>query len=334
MVLPGLVDVHHHGNSGVDFSDGDAEGLQKIAAYLGRCGVTSFAPASMTLPYEALGRAFATASAFKARRPAGHAKLMGIQMEGPYFAASKKGAQNGDYLRVPDFEGFYRLYAACDGLIRIADVAPELPGAVDFVRQASRLCTVSIAHTNANYEQAKAAIDAGATHLTHLFNAMPPIHHRDPGVIGAAAERPQVRAELICDGLHVHPSAVRLAFSLFGPARMILVSDAARACGMPDGTYDLGGQQIFLKDHICRLADGTIAASATDLFTCVQNAVSFGIPLADAVRAASYNPACAIGAEERIGSIAEGKDADFVVCTPELHRLAVYIDGCPVEEKE
>jgi len=330
MVLPGLVDVHHHGNSGVDFSDGDALGLRKMAAYLGRCGVTSFAPASMTLPYETLGRAFATALELKAQRPAGHAKLMGIQMEGPYFAAFKKGAQKGDYLRVPDFEGFYRLYAACDGLIRIADVAPELPGAVEFIRQASRLCTVSIAHTDANYEQAKAAIDAGATHLTHLFNAMPPIHHRNPGVIGAASERPQVRAELICDGLHVHPSSVRLAFSLFGPERIILISDAARACGMPDGTYDLGGQQIFLKDHICRLADGTIAASATDLFTCVQKAVSFGISLADAVRAASYNPACAIGAEEHVGSIAVGKDADFVVCTPELQRLAVYIDGRPV----
>lgn len=326
-VLPGLIDVHNHGNSNADFSDGSYEGLKKMAAYLGKSGITSFAPASMTLPYDVLERAFATAKRLREEKPAGSSKLMGIQMEGPFFNDKKKGAQNGAYLKTPDFEAFQRLYDAADGLIRIVDLAPELPGSVDFVQKTSRLCTVSIAHSDADYEAAKAAIDAGVTHLTHLFNAMPSIHHRKPGVIGAAVENPKVRAEIICDGIHVHPSSIRLAFAMFGAKRMILISDALRCCGMPDGKYELGGQDVFLKGKTCTLADGTLAGSVTNLFDCMKNVVSFGIPLEDAVRAASYNPACALGAEDQIGSIAAGKCADFIICDDALDRKAVYIDG-------
>ena len=210
-VIPGLVDVHNHGNSGRDFSDGDDEGLRAMAAYLGRCGVTSFAPASMTLPYDVLSKAFGTAKRLKEEAPAGLARLMGIQMEGPCFSEKKKGAQNGAYLRDPDFEAFQALEEGCGGLIRIVDVAPELPGSVEFIEKAKALCTVSVAHTDASYDEAKAAFDAGATHVTHLYNAMPGIHHRKPGVIPAAVEHEGVRAELICDGLHVHPASVRLA---------------------------------------------------------------------------------------------------------------------------
>ena len=183
-VIPGLIDVHSHGNSGADFSDGDYDGLCRMAAYYAKNGITSFAPASMTLPYETLAAAFATAQRLHEETPAGCARLLGIQMEGPFFSEKKKGAQNGEYLRLPDFEAFQKLYEGCGGLVRIADVAPELPGAADFIREASRLCTVSVAHTDAGYEDAKAAFEAGARHVTHLFNAMPPIHHRKPGVIG------------------------------------------------------------------------------------------------------------------------------------------------------
>ena len=329
-VIPGLIDVHNHGNSGKDFSDGDYEGLKTMAAYLGRCGVTSFAPASMTLPYEVLAQAFATAKRLKEEAPAGHARLMGIQMEGPFFSEKKKGAQNGAYLRNPDFEGFRKLEEACGGLIRIVDLAPELPGSVEFIQKARQWCTVSVAHTDADYDEAKAAFDAGATHVTHLYNAMPGIHHRKPGVIPAAAENESVRAELICDGLHVHPASVRLAFRIFGPERMVLISDALRCCGMPDGEYELGGQQVFLSGGVARLADGTIAGSATDLFTCMTKAISFGIAPEDAVRAASWNPACALGVQNEVGSIAPGKWADFVVCNPDFSREAVYIGGQPV----
>lgn len=325
-IIPGLVDVHNHGNSGADFSDGKLEGLKTMGRYLAKNGVTSFAPASMTLPYDVLAAAFATAVEYREGRPAEGARLMGIQMEGPFFSEKKKGAQNGAYLRDPDFEAFKALYEGCGGLIRIADVAPELPGAAEFAEKASKLCTVSVAHTDADYEQAAEVFKSGARHLTHLFNAMPPIHHRKPGVIGAASERECVVAELICDGLHVHPSSVRMAFKLF-PGRICLVSDALRCCGMPDGEYELGGQQVFLKDNIARLADGTIAGSASNLYQCMLNAIDFGIPTAEAINSATIIPARELGCQEEIGSIEEGKLADFVVCDEQLRCKTVYIGG-------
>ena len=326
-VIPGLIDVHTHGNSGEDFSDGSVEGLKKMLGYYGRNGITSVAPASMTLPYEVLSKAFAAGAQLKKERPENCAKIMGAQMEGPFFSEKKKGAQNGEYLRNPDFEAFRKLFEESGGLVRIVDLAPELPGAVEFIQKAKELCTVSVAHTDATYDEAKAAYDAGATHLTHLYNAMPGIHHRKPGVIPAAAENEKVRAELISDGLHVHPAAVRLAFRIFGAERMVLISDSLRCCGMPDGKYELGGQDVFLAGGVARLADGTIAGSATNLFGCMQRAISFGIPAEDAIRAATWNPACAIGAEKEIGSIAPGKWADFVVCDENFELTSVYIDG-------
>ena len=326
-VIPGLVEVHSHGNSGADFSDGNYEGLKAMAKYYAQCGATSFAPASMTLPYDVLDKAFATAKQLKAEAPEGHSRLMGIQMEGPYFSYKKRGAQNPDYLKDPDFEGFRKLYEDCDGLVRIVDVAPELPGAAEFVEKASKLCTVSIAHTDSDYDHAKAAVDAGVTHLTHLYNAMPGIHHRNPGVIPAAVENPAVQAEIICDGYHIHPASVRLAFTMFRN-RMILVSDSGRCAGLPEGSeFDLGGQACWLRGGVARLADGTIACSAANLWQCLRNVLSWGIPEAEAVRAATYNPARALGADKQIGSIETGKLADFVICSGDYSEKRVFIGG-------
>lgn len=326
-VIPGLIDVHTHGNSGADFSDGTREGVEAMAKYLAANGVTSFAPASMTLPYETLAKAFAAAREFADAKVEGAAALRGIQMEGPFFSEKKKGAQNGAYLKNPDFSAFQTLQEDCGRLVKIVDVAPELDGAEEFIRQAKRLCTVSIAHTDADYDAARRGIAAGVTHLTHLYNAMPAIHHRKPGVIAAAAEDERVSAELICDGQHVHPASVRLAFRIFGAARMVLISDSLRCCGMPDGEYELGGQQVFLKGGVARLQDGTIAGSATNLYTCMLRAISFGISREDAIRAATYNPARQIGCLDTVGSIADGKCADFVVCDAELRRKDVYLAG-------
>ncbi|MBR0161347.1 MAG: N-acetylglucosamine-6-phosphate deacetylase [Oscillospiraceae bacterium] len=329
-VIPGLIDIHTHGNSGADFSDGDYEGLKAMAAFLARSGVTGFAPASMTLPYETLDRAYATARKLHDDPPADCARLLGINMEGPFFSEKKKGAQNAAYLRDPDFDAFLQLYEHCGGLIRIVDLAPELPGAADFAARAAELCTVSVAHTDAGYEQARAVYEAGATHLTHLYNAMPPIHHRKPGVIGAASENDRVYAELICDGQHVHPSAVRMAFRLF-PGRICLISDALRCCGMPDGEYELGGQAVFLSGGIARLADGTIAGSAATLFDCLRNAVAFGIDRDEAICSATLNPARQLGCADRFGSIAVGKQADFLVVDEALNLKSVYLNGTRVE---
>ena len=326
-VIPGLIDVHNHGNSNADFSDGSYEGDVKMARYLASVGVTSFAPATMTLPYGVISNALTAGLKLHKQPLKGCARLLGVQMEGPFFSEKKKGAQNAEYLRLPDFEAFEALYRNSEGLISIVDLAPELEGSVEFVEKAKKLCTVSIAHTDSDYEHAKAAIDAGVTHLTHLYNAMPPIHHRKPGVIGAASENEAVSAEIICDGIHVHPASIRMAFKLFGAERMVLISDALRCCGMPDGEYELGGQQVFLAENVARLADGTIAGSATNLYDCMRNAVRFGIPREDAIRAATWNPARQIRALDRVGSIANGKLADFVVCDAELKLREVWLGG-------
>lgn len=326
-VIPGLVDVHSHGNSGADFSDGDYEGLKKMAKFYAQCGVTSFAPASMTLPYDVLEKAFATAKQLSEEAPEGYSRLMGIQMEGPYFSYKKRGAQNADYLKEPDFEGFKALYEGCGGLVRIVDIAPELPGAAEFVAKAKDLCTVSIAHTDSDYDHAKAAVDAGVTHLTHLYNAMPGIHHRNPGVIPAAVENSKVHAEIICDGYHIHPASVRLAFTMFKD-RMILVSDSGRCAGLPEGSkFELGGQDAWLRGGVAKLADGTIACSAANLWQCLQNVISWGIPEEEAIRAASYNPACALWAENKIGTIEAGKLADFIITNTDYSGKRVFIGG-------
>lgn len=331
LVIPGLVDIHVHGCAGADFSDGDYAGLVRMARYLARRGVTSFAPASMTLPYDALDKAFHAAARLRREGLADGARLMGIQMEGPFLSREKRGSQNPAYLRLPDWDRFLRLYDAAEGLLRIVDVAPELPGAVEFTRRASEKCRVSVAHTAAGYDQAAAVFDAGATHLTHLFNAMSGIHHRHPGPIGAASERENVTAELICDGIHVHPSAVRMAFRLF-PGRICLISDALRCCGMADGSYSLGGQEILLSGGVARLTSGAIAGSAADLYQCMRRAVSFGIPREQAVWAATALPARVIGRESETGAIADGRAADFVICGGELEPEAVYLGGKCLEQ--
>ena len=327
-VIPGLVEVHSHGNSGADFSDGDYEGLKAMAKYYARCGATSFAPASMTLPYDVLSKAFATGKRLHEEAPEGYARFMGIQMEGPFFSYKKRGAQNADYLMEPDFEGFKKLYDECGGLIRIVDIAPELPGAAEFVAKAKDYCTVSIAHTDCTYDDAKAAVDAGVTHLTHLYNAMPGINHRNPGVIPAGSENDKVQAEIICDGYHIHPAAVRLAFTMF-KNRMILVSDSGRCAGQSEGyRFDLGGQMAEIRGGVAKLVGtDTIACSASDMWTCLRNTISWNIPEEEAVRAASYNPAKALGALDKIGSIETGKFADFVITNSDYSEKRVFIGG-------
>ena len=327
-VIPGLIEVHSHGNSGADFSDGDYEGLKAMARYFAECGVTSFAPASMTLPYDVLEKAFANARKLVDENIEGLSVLRGIQMEGPYFSYKKRGAQNADYLKEPDFEGFKKLYDGCGGLITIVDIAPELPGAAEFVAKASKLCTVSIAHTDCTYDDAKAAVDAGVTHMTHLYNAMPGITHRAPGAIPAGVENPNVQAEIIADGFHIHPAAVRLAFTMF-KNRMILVSDSGRCTGQSEGyQFDLGGQMAELRGGVAKLVGtDTIACSASNMWKCLQNTISWNVPEEEAVRAATYNPAKAIGALNAVGSIEPGKVADFIITDANYASKRVFLAG-------
>ena len=325
-VIPGLVDIHTHGASGVDFSDGDAAKLREMARFLALHGVASFAPTTMSLPYPELSTALKTAAALQREAPAGCARVLGVHLEGPFLSAEKKGAQNAAYMRAPDLAEFEALQADCGGIIRLAGLSPELPGAAEFAAAASRDCTVAAAHTAADYDCAAAFFEAGARHVTHLFNAMPPLLHRAPGVIGAAAEREDVTAELICDGAHVHPGAVRAAFRLF-PERICLISDAVRCCGMPEGEYTLGGQRVYLRGGTVRLADGTIAGSAATLFDCLRNAIAFGIPEEAAIRAATATPAAVLRCADCAGAIVPGRSADFLVCGPDWELRAVYLGG-------
>lgn len=331
-VIPGLVDLHFHGCRGEDFSDATPDGLQVMADYELSRGVTYICPAGMTLGEDQLMRICRNAA--EHRKHAAHgAELVGIHLEGPFLSEAKKGAQNGAYLHAPDAAMLHRLQEAAGGLVKLVTLAPELPGSLEFIHAAEGI-TVSIGHTTADYETACMALDAGARHVTHLYNAMPPFTHRAPGVIGAAFDHPDTRVELICDGVHIHPSVVRATFRLFGAERVILISDSLRAAGMPDGQYTLGGQDIIVKGNRGTLMDGvTLAGSVTDLMGCLRQAVQFGIPVADAVRAASYNPAQVLGILDRAGSLEVGKEASLVLLNREdLSVRAILFRGAFVEQ--
>ena len=324
--IPGLTDIHFHGAVGHDFSDGDAEGLAAIAEYELSRGVTQICPAGMTLLPEALEKMCAVAAEHRRAEKPG-ASLCGINLEGPFLSMAKKGAQNGDWLQKPNMELLRKLEEVSGGLVKLVSVAPEVEGAMDFIREASGEVRVSIAHTTADYDTAMAAFGAGAGHVTHLFNAMPPFTHRAPGVVGAAFDTPDCWVELICDGIHIHPSVVRAVFKLFGADRVVLVSDTMRAAGMADGDYSLGGQPVAKKGKYATLADGTLAGSVTDLMDCMRTAVSFGIPLAYAVRAAAVNPAQSIGIYSRCGSLENGKWANVVLLNRDLSIRTVMFKG-------
>lgn len=333
LVIPGLVDIHFHGCVGEDLSDGTAEGLQRMADYELSQGVTGICPAGMTLPESELEKLCRTAAAHR-RQSRGGAELVGIHLEGPFLSSAKKGAQNGAFLHRPDVAMLRRLNEAAEGCVRLVTVAPEEPGGMELIRAASADgITVSVGHTTADYDTAAAAFAAGATHATHLFNGMPPLHHRKPSVVGAAFDNENVRVELICDGVHLHESVIRAAFRLFGRERVIIISDSLRATGMPDGRYSLGGQEIEVRGKLATLADApdTIAGSVTSLMGCLRHAVSVGIPPADAVRAASYNPACAVKIDDRVGSLDIGKEASIVLLDErDLSVRSVIFKGRPV----
>ena len=325
-VIPGLTDLHFHGCMGKDFSDADPEGLEIMAKYELSQGVTQICPAGMTLLEDQLTKVCQVAAAHRDANKPG-AELSGINLEGPFLSMAKKGAQNGDWLHAPDVDMFRRLMAASKGLVKLVSVAPEEPGAMEFIEAVEGEVTVSIAHTTADYDTAMEAFRLGARQVTHLFNAMPPFSHRAPGVVGAALDTPICNVELICDGVHIHPSVVRATFKMFGPKRVILVSDTMRAAGMPDGDYTLGGQAVKVKGKLATLADGTIAGSVTNLMNCMRTAVSFGIPLEDAVWAAAVNPARAIGIFSRMGSLEPGKRANVVVLDQNLELKDVFFRG-------
>lgn len=315
LVLPGLVDIHSHGAAGEDFSDGNPEGLKKILQYEKRCGITSYCPTSMTFPKERLRQIFAS---IKGAQTEDGATVVGINMEGPFLDPAKKGAHVEKWIAAPDVAFVRELNQDADGLVRLVTLAPNMDGAEEFIKEMHEEVCISLGHTAADYDCASRAMKLGAHHVTHLYNAMQPFGHRAPGLIGAAMDDPECMVELICDGYHIHPSAIRAAFRMFGPERVILISDSMRATGMENGTYELGGQEVTVKDRKAVLKDGTLAGSATNLYGCMCKAVEFGIPLEQVIMAATANPARSIGIFDRVGSIRIGKQADLLLVSENL----------------
>ena len=327
--IPGLIDLHFHGCMGDDFCDNSKEAIENIAKYEASVGVTTIAPATMTLPVEELEAILRTAAEYKKEQNPKGADLVGVNMEGPFISPVKKGAQDERNIMPCDTEICQRFIDASEGLVKFVGLAPEESDeAVAFVKAMKDKVNISLAHTNADYAHAKAAFDAGANHAVHLFNAMPAFTHREPGVVGAVSDSAHVMAEIICDGVHIHPSMVRAAFKMMGADRMILISDSMRATGLEDGEYTLGGQPVTVRGNLATLHDGTIAGSATNLMDCMRFVVkTVGLPLETAVMCATENPAKEIGIFNEVGSISVGKRADFVLLDQELNIVAVYIDG-------
>ena len=323
--IPGLTDIHFHGCVGHDFSDGTQEAIKALAEYELSQGITQICPATMTLAEESLMKISRAAANYD---NASGARLVGINMEGPFVSEKKKGAQNGLYIRKPDADMFRRLQKEADGLYKLIALAPEEEGAMEFIDELKEEAVISLAHTTADYETSMEAFRRGASHVTHLFNAMPPFSHREPGVTGAAFDTPDCDVELIADGIHICPTMVRAVFRLFGDDRVILISDSMMATGLTDGDYSLGGQPVKVKGNLATLADGTIAGSATNLMDCLRTAVKkMGIPLESAVKCAAVNSARSIGIDDRYGSLEPGKIANIVLLDEELGLQAVIYDG-------
>ena len=324
--LPGLVDIHFHGAMGKDFCDGEEEAIQTLADFEAQNGVLAICPATMTYPEDILGKVMDAAAAHKNGKGA---DLVGINMEGPLISPKKVGAQNPEYVQKADVEMFRRLQQRAHGLIKLVDVAPEEPGNLDFIRQCHEEVRISIAHTCTDYDTAVQAFEAGATHMTHLYNAMPGITHRAPGPIIAALEH-GAEVELISDNVHIHPAMVRFTFNSFGDDHVCLIADSAMSCGLPDGQYSLGGQAITVKGPRATLTEhpDTIAGSNTCLYDCMKRAVQqMNVPLESAVRAASENPARSIGVDADYGSLAAGRYGNVILADQDLNIQAVYQKG-------
>lgn len=299
-VIPGLIDVHSHGCIGMDTMDAE---FREMCRFYAAHGTTSWLPTTMTMSYEDLDRVCAANTEYPGTR------ILGFHFEGPFISAKYKGAQNEKHIKKPSLEDFKRFNG-----IKMITVAPEAEGSEEFIRAVSGECIVSIGHTDCDYETALKAIEWGANCLTHTYNAMPPLHHRNPGPIGAAIDK-GIYAQLICDGFHVAKPVVTATYRTLGPERVVLISDSIRPAGLPEGTYESGGLTVHLKDGAARLDDGTIAGSSATLWECVKKAVEFGIPFDDAVRMASTTPAEMLGVNK--GKIEVGYDADLLIVTDE-----------------
>lgn len=328
LVLPGLIDTHVHGTHGDDVMLHGADGIRRISARFPQYGTTAWLPSTISARHHELVEAIGW-SVEAQRNPVDGAEIVGLHVEGPYINVKRKGAQPAEGVRDPNFKEVRELLEVARGQIRVMTLAPELPGGLELIRLLVREGIIaSLGHSDATYDQALEGIAAGATHATHLFNAMPPIHHRDPGLITACLNVPEVLAEVIPDGVHLDPHIVRLAIRAKGPDRVALITDAFSATGLPEGTHTLGPHQVTVEGPLCTLANGTIAGSILTMNFAVRNAIQFaGVSLVEAVHMASQIPAQVAGCADRKGSLMAGKDADVTLLNPDFECQATWTRG-------
>lgn len=329
VLAPGLIDVHIHGSAGHDVMHADERGRGRMEDFLVRHGVTSYFPTTVAAGMDATLRALEhMADAIEsAKHNGGRAQPLGIHLEGPFLSHARRGVHPPEYLMAPSIAAFDKLWRAARGHIRVMTIAPELPGAEEVIHEAAqRGVCVSLGHSDADLDATCAGIAAGAHHATHTFNAMRPLNHREPGILGEVLTNPRVTADIIADGIHVHPAVVKLFLEVKGDEQAVLITDANAAAGMPDGEYMLGPLKVEVKDGKC-LSDGKLAGSVLTLDRAVRNAMEFGEwKLRQAVRAASLNPATVVG-ERKKGSIAPGADADLIALSPHGEVTATIVRG-------
>lgn len=324
VVLPGFIDIHIHGCNMADATDGRTESAAEMSKWLAQNGITSFCPTTMTLSIDTLKKCFSYIANTMGKEEGAY--IHGINMEGPFIAPEKKGAQAEEHILEPDFDIFKELNSICP--VKVVDIAPERPNADEFIKKVKNICTVSAAHTTADYKTGKKAIEAGITHATHLYNAMNGLGSREAGMVGAVMDSCNVNAELICDGIHICPATLRITFKTLGEDRTIVISDAMMAAGLKDGEYTLGGQKVIKTEGAARLVDGTLAGSSTNLFDEFKNLLSFDIPLKHAIKSVTINPAKAIGVDNITGSIEKGKNADLLILSKDYSQIkAVFVKG-------
>ncbi len=340
-VVPGYIDTHVHGGGGAQCNTSDPEEVAAVARFHASHGTTALLATTVAAPVDELGAALGAIAHCALAWSPGGACVLGAHLEGPFLSPARPGAMDPSHFLAPDPGVLSRLLAVANGTVRMVTLAPEMPGAKELVRTlVAEGVVVSVGHTDASYEETRSAMQAGASSVTHLFNGMRPFHHREPGAIGAALDLPRVSCELICDGIHVDPVALRLAYRAKGAGAIRLVTDAMEAAGMSDGRYRLGGREVEVHRGAVRLPEGgSIAGSTLTMDAAVRNAVEFlEVPVETAVSLASSAPARALGLADRKGAIAVGMDADLVVLDEELLAggtivAGEWVDGPPAPSR-
>jgi len=327
-IVPGYIDIHVHGGGGSDVMDGEYEAIKQVATTHSRFGTTAFLPTTMTMTKDKIIKSLK--SIHEARlKGTGTAEILGIHLEGPYINPEKKGAQKEEDIKKVSVEEFLEFNQASGNLIRLVTIAPEMPGAIDFIRWLHQQgIIVSVGHSNATYKQVQEGIQAGLSHVTHIFNAMRGLHHREPGVVGAALSSPKLIVEMIADGIHLHPIVLKMLTQIKESEKLVLITDAMRATGFKEGTYDLGGQEVIVTQGQAKLKNGTLAGSVLTMDKAVKNLVTkVGISLLNAAQMASYNPAKCLGIDDKKGSLEPGKDADIVILNKNLEAELTMVAG-------